>query len=92
MCVPHTCNDSNIICRLFRKFRFIGLYYYLPNGLQQWAFLYLIFGLFSARFMFMDLSDIDETAQAKVGAEIWTVKPDKAPHSKGTKSKSTVLT
>lgn len=24
MCVPHTCNDSNIICWLFRKFRFIG--------------------------------------------------------------------
>ena len=46
MCVPHTCNDSNIICRLFRKFRFIGLYYYLSNGLQQWAFVYLIFGLF----------------------------------------------
>lgn len=42
--------------------------------------------------MFMDLSDIDETAQAKVGAEIWIVKPDKAPHSKGTKSKTTVLT
>lgn len=42
--------------------------------------------------MFADLSDIDETAQAKVGAEIWTVKPDKAPHSKGTKSKATVLT
>ena len=42
--------------------------------------------------MFMDLSDIDETAQAKVGAEIWTVKPDKAPHSKETKSKATVLT
>ena len=37
--------------------------------------------------MFADLSDIDETAQAKVGAEIWTVKSDKAPHSKGTKSK-----
>ena len=34
--------------------------------------------------MFTDLSDIDETAQAKVGPEIWTVKPDKAPHSKGT--------
>jgi len=33
--------------------------------------------------MFTDLSDIDETAQAKVGAEIWTVKSDKAPHSKG---------
>ena len=48
------------------------------------------YGLFSARFMFTDLSDIDETAQAKVGAEIWTVKPDKAPHSKGTKSKATV--
>lgn len=47
---------------------------------------------FSARFMFTYLSDIDETAQAKVGAEIWTVKPDKAPHSKGTKSKATVLT
>lgn len=42
--------------------------------------------------MFTDLSDIDETAQAKVGAEIWTVKSDKAPHSKGTKSKATVLT
>ena len=42
--------------------------------------------------MFTDLSDIDETAQAKVGAEIWTVKPDKVPHSKGTKSKATVLT
>ena len=42
--------------------------------------------------MFTDLSDIDETAQAKVGAEIWTVKSDKAPHSKGTKSKTTVLT
>ena len=40
--------------------------------------------------MFTDLSDIDETAQAKVGAEIWTVKPDKAPHSKGIKSKATV--
>lgn len=50
------------------------------------------YGLFSARFMFTDLSDIDETAQAKVGAEIWTVKSDKAPHSKGTKSKATVLT
>ena len=24
MCVPRTCHDSNIICRLFRKFRFIG--------------------------------------------------------------------
>lgn len=35
--------------------------------------------------MFMDLSDIDETAQAKVGTEIWTVKSDKALHSKGTK-------
>ena len=45
-----------------------------------------------AIFMFTDLSDIDETAQAKVGAEIWTVKSDKAPHSKGTKSKATVLT
>jgi hypothetical protein len=42
--------------------------------------------------MFTDLSDIDETAQAKVGGKIWTVKPDKAPHSKGTKSKATVLT
>lgn len=41
--------------------------------------------------MFADLSDIDETAQAKVGAEIWTVKSDKAPHSKGTKSQATVL-
>ena len=45
-----------------------------------------------AIFIFTDLSDIDETAQAKVGAEIWTVKSDKAPHSKGTKSKATVLT
>ena len=42
--------------------------------------------------MFTDLSDIDETAQAKVGAEIWTVKSDKAPLLKGTKSKATVLT
>lgn len=42
--------------------------------------------------MFMDLSDIDETAQAKVGTEIWTVKSDKTLHSKGTKSKATVLT
>ena len=42
--------------------------------------------------MFTDLSDIDETAQGKVSAEIWTVKSDKAPHSKGTKSKATVLT
>lgn len=41
--------------------------------------------------MFMYLSDIDETAQAKVGTEIWTVKSDKALHSKGTKSKATVL-
>ena len=59
------------------------------KALQHSLFQY---GLFSARFMFMDLSDIDETAQAKVGAEIWTVKPDKAPHSKGSKSKATVLT
>ena len=35
---------------------------------------------------------IDETAQAKVGTEIWTVKSDKALHSKGTKRKATVLT
>ena len=40
--------------------------------------------------MFTDLSDIDETAQAKVGSEIWTVKSDKTPHSKGIKSKATV--
>ena len=31
--------------------------------------------------------DIDETAQAKVGAETWTVKSDKAPLLKGTKVK-----
>ena len=43
-------------------------------------------------FMLTDLTDIDKTAQAKVGAETWTVKSDKAPHSKGTKSKATVLT
>lgn len=42
--------------------------------------------------MFTDLTDIDETAQPKVGAEIWTVKSGKAPHSKGTKSKATLLT
>ena len=42
--------------------------------------------------MFTDLSDIDETAQAKVGAEIWTVKSDRALHSKKKKSKATVLT
>jgi len=58
------------------------------KALQHSLFQY---GLFSARFMFAE-SDIDETAQVKVGAEIWTVKPDKAPHSKGTKSKATVLT
>lgn len=34
-----------------------------------------------------DLTDIDETAQAKVGAETWTVKSDKAPLLKGTKVK-----
>ena len=38
-------------------------------------------------FMLTDLTDIDETAQAKVGAETWTVKSDKAPLSKGTKVK-----
>ena len=38
-------------------------------------------------FMLTDLTDIDETAQAKVGAETWTVKSDKAPLSKGTKIK-----
>lgn len=42
--------------------------------------------------MLTNLTDIDETAQAKDGAEIWTVKSDKAPHSKGTKSMATVLT
>ena len=31
--------------------------------------------------------DIDKTAQAKVGAETWTVKSDKAPLLKGTKIK-----
>jgi len=66
-----------------------AIFMLLCKGLQHSLFQY---GLFSARFMFTDLSDIDETAQAKVGAEIWTVKPDKAPHSKGTKSKATVLT
>ena len=40
--------------------------------------------------MFTDLNDIDETAQANVGPEIWTVKPDKAQHSKGTKSKANI--
>ena len=30
---------------------------------------------------------IDKTAQAKVGAEAWTVKSDKAPLLKGTKVK-----
>ncbi|MGL4258706.1 MAG: NfeD family protein [Ruminococcus sp.] len=30
---------------------------------------------------------MDKTAQAKVGAETWTVKSDKAPFSKGTKIK-----
>ena len=70
----------------------IGFAQYLccyAKALQHSLFQY---GLFSVRFMFTDLSDIDETAQAKVGAEIWTVKSDKAPHSKGTKSKATVLT
>ena len=38
-------------------------------------------------FMLTDLTDIDKTAQAKVGAETWTVKSDKAPLSKGTKVK-----
>ena len=38
-------------------------------------------------FMLTDLTDIDETAQAKVGAETWTVKSDKAPLLKGTKIK-----
>ena len=37
--------------------------------------------------MLTDLTDIDETAQAKVGAETWTVKSDKAPLSEGTKVK-----
>ena len=36
-------------------------------------------------FMLTDLTDIDKTAQAKVGAETWTVKSDKAPLLKGTK-------
>ena len=66
-----------------------AIFMLLCKGLQHSLFQY---GLFSARFMFTDLSDIDETAQGKVGAEIWTVKSDKAPHSKGTKSKATVLT
>ncbi len=38
-------------------------------------------------FMLTDLTDIDETAQAKVGAETWMVKSDKAPLLKGTKVK-----
>ena len=37
--------------------------------------------------MLTDLTDIDKTAQAKVGAETWTVKSDKAPLLKGTKVK-----
>ena len=38
-------------------------------------------------FMLTEITDIDETAQAKVGAETWTVKSDKAPLLKGTKVK-----
>ena len=38
-------------------------------------------------FMLTVLTDIDETAQAKVGAETWTVKFDKAPLLKKTKVK-----
>ena len=38
-------------------------------------------------FMLTDLTDIDETAQSKVGAETWTVKSDKAPLFKKTKVK-----
>ena len=38
-------------------------------------------------FMLTDLTDIDKTAQAKIGAETWTVKSDKAPLLKGTKVK-----
>ena len=37
--------------------------------------------------MLTDLTDIDKTAQAKVGTETWTVKSDKAPLLKGTKVK-----
>ena len=37
--------------------------------------------------MLTDLTYIDETAQAKVGAETWTVKSDNAPLLKGTKIK-----
>lgn len=37
--------------------------------------------------MFTDLTDIDETAQAKVGAKTWTVKSYKAPLFKKTKVK-----
>ena len=33
------------------------------------------------------LTNIDETAQSKVGAETWTVKSDKAPLLKKTKVK-----
>lgn len=43
--------------------------------------------LFQVGFMLTDLTDIDKTAQAKVGAETWTVKSDKAPLLKGTKVK-----
>ena len=61
-----TCNDSNFICRLFRKFRLIGLYYYLPNGLQQWAFVYLIFGLFVPILISIILNKICHIAQKHI--------------------------
>ncbi len=41
--------------------------------------------------MFTDLSDIDETTQAKVGAEIWTVKSDKHRIQKEQKARQLYL-
>ena len=38
------------------------------------------------------ISKTYKKGSVKVGTEIWTVKSDKALHSKGTKSKATVLT
>ena len=58
------------------------------KALQQSLYQY---GLFSARFMFTDLSDIDETTQAKVGAEIWTVKSDKHRIQKEQKARQLYL-
>ena len=58
------------------------------KALQHSLFQY---GLFSARFIFTDLSDIDETAQAKVGPEIWTVKPTKHRIQKEQKARQLYL-